>query len=99
LKKAPFFRLAYKCDQVGLADSIKLAASRDEENRKKFTRQIKWLNSWQMPDFPLKGQDLLDEGHKPGPQIADILEKLENSWIESDFSASKDDLMAELAEL
>ena len=51
---------------------------------------------WQAPDFPLKGQDLLDHGMKPGPLLGKKLRKLEQHWISSDFALSAKELLKQL---
>lgn len=49
----------------------------------------KWvgvLRNMERPVMPLRGQDLLDRGMKPGPAIKKALDKFERSWIKSGFS-------------
>lgn len=46
-----------------------------------------------VPVFPLKGTDLLVLGFKPGPDVGRVLRSLEEAWIASDFSASKEALL------
>lgn len=38
---------------------------------------------WQAPAFPLRGQDMLDLGLTPGPQMGRLLKALEAAWEES----------------
>lgn len=52
--------------------------------------------AWRRPLFPLKGEDLLKAGLKPGPAVGTLLRELETWWIESDFSADKAELLIEL---
>ena len=54
------------------------------------------LAVWQVPDFPLKGQDLLAKGIASGPGLGQVLRQLETKWVASDFTLSRDDLLAEL---
>ena len=51
---------------------------------------------WQRPDFPLKGQDLLDNGMTAGPSLGKKLHHLEKIWLESDFDLSKEQLLAKV---
>ncbi|WP_269580579.1 CCA tRNA nucleotidyltransferase [Roseibium sp. Sym1] len=46
-----------------------------------------------VPEFPLKGADLIATGHKPGPALGDLLKQLEAKWRESGFSMNKDALI------
>ena len=51
-----------------------------------------------VPVFALKGSDLLALGFKPGPDVGRVLRSLEEVWIKSDFSASKEALLQKGAE-
>ena len=51
---------------------------------------------WTAPGFILSGQDLMGRGLKPGPQIGAALRDLEAKWIASDFTLSRDALLAAL---
>ena len=47
-----------------------------------------------IPDFPVKGADLLALGLMPGPSVGEILRQLEAEWSEQDFAPGRDDLLA-----
>lgn len=49
---------------------------------------------WVVPTFPLKGRDLIALGTEAGPKLGDALADLEQKWIASDFSLTKDQLLA-----
>lgn len=51
-------------------------------------------DEWQAPEFPLKGADLLALGMTPGPEVGEVLRALERRWIESDFAARRETLLA-----
>ncbi len=57
-------------------------------------RQVRFLEGWSMPEFPLKGRDLGDIGVKAGPAMGKLLKDLETRWIESDFALDRDALLA-----
>lgn len=48
---------------------------------------------WEPPQFPLKGQDLLDHTPLRGAQIGRALFELETRWIDSRFSLSQSELL------
>jgi poly(A) polymerase len=54
---------------------------------------------WQAPSFPLRGTDIMALGDLTGPEIGDILRRLEADWIASGFALSREDLLARAAEL
>lgn len=51
------------------------------------------LDEWVVPEFPVRGKDLLDKGMKPGPQIGSILTELKDLWATSGYKLSKQSLL------
>lgn len=51
------------------------------------------IRTWEIPVFPVTGQDLLNMGMKQGPQIGIILNDLRDKWKASDFKLTKEDLI------
>jgi tRNA nucleotidyltransferase/poly(A) polymerase len=49
--------------------------------------------SWQKPEFPLKGADLIALGMKPGPAVGALLKDLEEGWAAGAFTADRDMLL------
>lgn len=64
-----------------------------------YGRLLKLAQKWQKPAFPLKGADLTAMGMAPGPEIGKLMRKLEDAWIESGFSLTRDALIKRAAEL
>ncbi len=58
---------------------------------------LQLARSWQAPEFPVSGGDLLALGIPAGKDIGDKLEKLETLWEESDYQMSKAELLGKLA--
>lgn len=44
--------------------------------------------------FPVSGQDLTQKGINPGPEMGKLLQLLKSKWIDSGFSASKEELLS-----
>ena len=64
------------------------------------TMQGKKVNTdAKVPDFPVTGADLIAKGMKPGPEMGATLNKLKQQWKASNFTATKDDLLKEDADL
>ena len=76
--------------QTGQATVIDWALSEGHDD---IVRMVKAADP--LPHFPLRGQDLVAAGLKPGPHIGAWLSDLENWWIESDFKASRIDVLEE----
>ena len=49
--------------------------------------------TWDVPAFPVRGQDLLDSGMEPGREVGQRLARMKVQWTESRFTASRDQLM------
>jgi tRNA nucleotidyltransferase/poly(A) polymerase len=49
--------------------------------------------SWQRPEFPLRGADLVALGMKPGPGLGALLKELEEQWAAGGFAASREMLL------
>lgn len=62
-----------------------------------FARQLKLVEKWEKPVFPLGGQDLLELGFHAGPEVGASLRKLEEAWVGSGFQLSRDALIARAA--
>jgi len=42
-------------------------------------------SSWEKPDFTIKAVDVLNMGIPEGPKLGEILDELEEWWINNDF--------------
>jgi len=56
---------------------------------------IERIAAWRRPDFPVRGQDLIERGHQPGEALGEALEALERRWIESGFTLTREQLLQE----
>ncbi|GAB4534501.1 MAG: CCA tRNA nucleotidyltransferase [Roseibium sp.] len=59
-----------------------------------FEELLERLRGTPMPEFPLKGADLISLGHAPGPALGAVLKRLEGEWRQSGFSLTKAELMS-----
>lgn len=62
-------------------------------------QKLAFAESWEKPKFPVRGRDILALGVEDGPRVGEILGRLETGWIESNFSAPRDMLIAQAQEL
>ncbi|MBQ8871016.1 MAG: CCA tRNA nucleotidyltransferase [Alphaproteobacteria bacterium] len=53
---------------------------------------IKTVNTLQIPEFNIKGKDLINAGLTDYAKIKDILETLEHNWVENNFADTYDEL-------
>jgi hypothetical protein len=52
-----------------------------------------YARNFVVPTFPVTGKDLLASGMKPGPAMGQRLRKLENAWVFSRFTKTKEELL------
>lgn len=87
--------LAYDLSPTAVGDGILLSAldvSAVEELRAPWS----FVTSWTVPELPVTGKDLVKAGVVPGPQIGALLEAAKTSWKASDYTKTKQTLLAEL---
>ena len=46
---------------------------------------LKLIQKWDIPQFPIDGNDLMKAGIEKGPALGRTLEELENWWISQGF--------------
>ena len=57
------------------------------------------IKTYNPGEFPITGNDLIAKGMKPGPELGKELSALRNKWKQSNFKATKDDLLGEDAKI
>jgi tRNA nucleotidyltransferase/poly(A) polymerase len=87
--------------RIALAGARARAASQDDALivAGRFSGLLKFAQTWQMPDFPLKGRDLVALGAAKGETLGKALDQLEQEWIASGFQMEKPALIQRGREL
>jgi poly(A) polymerase len=77
-------------------DLVRLAWARSDAamDDPAWKRLLRLPDRWTCPKFPVAGRDLIAGGLNPGPEIGVTLRRLEDWWVASDFTATKDELLA-----
>jgi poly(A) polymerase len=65
----------------------------------KWRQALRLADRWQVPEFPLRGPDIMALGERKGPAIGEILRAVEAEWIAGGFAASREELLARAATL
>ncbi|MFS8044117.1 CCA tRNA nucleotidyltransferase [Rhizobium sp. BR 314] len=109
ISEAAFDRLLYRHDPIGVTVRLKLAlavargkAEGDFEEMARSARLGKLLeraSKWKKPAFPLRGSDALAAGVTAGPRVGELLGKLEQEWLEGNFTDDRAKLLARLKDL
>ncbi len=55
-----------------------------------------FADHWQAPGLPVRGEDLVQHGIRPGPEIGRLLSALEDWWVANDFTPDREALLARL---
>jgi hypothetical protein len=64
-------------------------------------QKTKWadeLDAWSIPVLPVAGADIVAMGVAPGPEVGKLHRLMRDRWIESNYTMSKADCLALLAE-
>ncbi len=69
------------------------AAPEDED----WLSLFRLADEWPVPQLPVSGADLLDEGLEPGPKVGEVLRALEDWWMAGGFVATKQELLARVS--
>lgn len=51
------------------------------------------LTEWKVPEFPVRGDDLMALGVKPGPEMGRILRETKQMWLDADFGYDRRKLL------
>ncbi|MBB3945602.1 poly(A) polymerase [Rhizobium skierniewicense] len=103
---AAFDRLLYRQGVEGMILRLQLAlssaradVSAGEAAMQKIARLSALLaraQKFERPNFPLTGADVLAAGIAPGPKVGQILNELEEKWIDFNFSLDRSVLIGKL---
>lgn len=101
-------RMLYRKGKAGLLMRLKLAlagARRAAEGSSeamakaaKLAALLARAEAFSKPVFPLNGADVMALGISPGPRIGELLQELEDLWIERNFALDRTALAARLKE-
>ncbi|USG61885.1 CCA tRNA nucleotidyltransferase [Sneathiella marina] len=85
----------YRLGKQGFIDQALLYCSRKGDVRELET-SLDLAENWCVPVFPISGSDLTELGVAPGPEMGQLLKKMEQSWVSSGFSLTKEILISEV---
>lgn len=88
-------RALYRLGPQTVADRLRLDEARTGVDA---SPALVHTAQWIRPRLPVTGHDLIAAGAAPGPALGARLDALEKDWIASDFTLSRDALMARIDE-
>lgn len=93
-----FAKVLYRGNRKGIEDALvhefAKRLNKEDEAAGRIPALLDFIATWEKPIFPVSGDDLIKTGFKPGPNLGNKLRALENEWIESGFTKSRDDLLS-----
>ena len=85
--------LIYELGPAQFRDLVMLAWA-DQGNDKASRRaMLEIVDTWEPPALPVRGADVVARGVKEGPEVGELLRKVENWWIASDFAPDREALL------
>ena len=78
---------------AALADGVEVAAVLAGWTDAGRSAVLEELQSLDVPRYPIRGEDLIRLGMKPGKGLGDELARLEQLWIESRFTLDREELL------
>lgn len=76
--------LAYRLGRDGALDRLLITGA-----------DVSALDGWAIPEFPLKGGEIVARGVKAGPKVAQVLRQVESGWIAAAFDDATIPLLLE----
>jgi poly(A) polymerase len=73
--------------------------AKTEGDDEHFRAMLVLSEKWRAPVFPIRGQDIIQRGIKPGKEIGDILRKLEEEWESGGYKDNRQQLLNKLEEI
>lgn len=80
----------YRFGRSITAQAIMVELMQDRVTNRYASEALAIVQSWEIPTFPLSGDDLVAQGIEQGPELGKALRGLENWWIDQDFIPERD---------
>ena len=80
-------------------DKLIITCAFKHQNLPNLRDRLQHIAEISLPEFSVKGRDVIAAGIQDNRKIGDVLDELENMWIESDFQLSHQELLDKLPEL
>jgi poly(A) polymerase len=96
LQEAERRRMLYQLGVPAWRDAVHLSRAEARDRTADWESLLHLPETWDMPNFPLRGGDLVKAGLAQGPRLGQVLAALEDWWVASDFKPDKQDLLVRL---
>jgi len=72
------------------ADQIEMNSTETAQSVRGWMDTWDTVSSWELPEFPLVGADVMKMGVAEGPKVGEILEEIEEWWVEQAFRPDRE---------
>ena len=86
-------KVCYMFDKDFCIDKILFTVSKNTHHTTDISNIIDMVKQICIPEFSIKGKDLINEGLTDYGKIKDILEKIEKDWIDNNFQDTMENLL------
>ncbi len=86
-------KLVYLHGKEFCKEKLLLLLSEKQEKISGISSLMSKINDFEFAEFPLKGRDIMEQGIDDPRNISSVLKELEKTWIDSDFSLTKEELL------
>jgi len=83
---------AYRYGEAAV-EGLAVVAARENWQRERLAELARELGRLRVAPLPVTGQDLVERGLQPGPELGAMLRRLETAWVESGFSLTRETLL------
>lgn len=89
----------YRCGRDFCRDKVLFLTTEGRYPEEKYFETICAIDAVRIPEFPIKGSDLIELGITEQNKIGEVLDILKFLWIKRDFVPSRTELLAEAEEI
>lgn len=86
-------KLIYRFGTDFVTEKLLLLLAADQQGLEGLSELLETIHQTPVPQYPLRGKDIIEQGIENPHQISAVLKELEEVWIGSNFKLKKEDLL------
>lgn len=90
------YEAVYRFGRSVTAQALLIELTQDRVMNRYAPHALEIVQKWDVPTFPVRGDDLIKAGIKKGPELGTVLATLEEYWISKNFKPTKSELIDRL---
>ena len=89
-------KLLYNLGREFCYNKFIILCAKEDYTPDNFEQTLQNIKDTPIPEFTLKGRDIINAGIEDNRKIGNILNRLEQQWIESNFTINKEELLSQV---